>query len=272
MSEICLKNKTNLTMGNIIETHLIFVKGVMEIASADFFGESELARATAGYDGENNGMRRRETMAYSASSRTRQRLYETATGLFLKQGYENTTIRQIAAAAEVSTGTVYRYFPNKSDFLTFYPTRSVDHLRHFAAAVPDDVGLFEVILRVLMEDVRGNLELFYRSVERNGERVYESNDLRWGYWSSFASDAEHFEAEMAVRQSLIDLYGEILEEGKRRGELEADADTEALAQIIVAIFFQESERHLRVTEKALEQALRRNVGVLLEGRLREGAA
>ncbi len=211
-------------------------------------------------------------MAYSASGRTRRRLYETATGLFLEQGYENTTIRQIAAAAEVSTGTVYRYFPSKSDFLTFYPSRSVDHLRRFAETVPDDVGLFEVILQVLMEDVRGNLEVFYRPVERQGRRVYESNDLRWGYWSSFASDAEHFEAEMAVRQSLIDLYREILEEGQRRGELESDADVEALAQIIVAIFFQESERRLRVTEDELEQVLRRNVGVLLEGRLRKGAA
>lgn len=207
-------------------------------------------------------------MAYAASDRTRRRLYETATGLFLKQGYESTTIRQIAAAAEVSTGTVYRYFPNKSDFLTFYPARSVDHLRHFADTIPDDVELFEVILRVLMEDVRGNLEIFYRPVECDGECVYESNDLRWGYWSSFASDAAHFEEEMAVRQSLIDLYNEILEEGKRRGELEADADTEALSQIIVAIFFQESERRLRVTEQELEAALRRNVGVLLEGRLR----
>lgn len=212
--------------------------------------------------------RKWEPMAYSASSRTRQRLYETATELFLKQGYENTTIRQIAAAAEVSTGTVYRYFPSKSDFLTFYPTRSVDHLRRFADTVPDDVGLFEVILRVLMEDVRGNLEVFYRPVECDGARVYESNDLRWGYWSSFASDAAHFEAEMAVRQSLTDLYAEILEEGKRRGELDPDADTEALSQIIVAIFFQESERRLRVTEEELERALRRNVGMLLEGRLR----
>lgn len=207
-------------------------------------------------------------MAYAASDRTRRRLYETAVGLFLKQGYENTTIRQIAAAAEVSTGTVYRYFPNKSDFLTFYPMRSVDHLRHFADTVPADVGLFEVILRVLMEDVRGNLEMFYHPVEVDGEIVYDSNDLRWGYWSSFASDAAHFEEEMLVRQSLVDLYGEILEQGKRCGELEKDADVEALSQIIVAIFFQESECRLRVTEKELEQALRRNVGVLLEGRLR----
>ena len=76
---------------------------------------------------------------------------------------------------------------------------------------------------------------------------------------------------MAVRRSLTDLYVEILEEGKRRGELDPDADTEALSQIIVAIFFQESERHFRVTEEALERALRRNVGVLLEGRLRERA-
>ena len=38
---------------------------------------------------------------------------ETALRLFLKQGYENTTIEQIAEAAEISPSTFFRYFPTK---------------------------------------------------------------------------------------------------------------------------------------------------------------
>ena len=35
--------------------------------------------------------------------------------LFTEQGYDNTTVEQIADAAEVSTTTFYRYFPTKED-------------------------------------------------------------------------------------------------------------------------------------------------------------
>jgi len=44
---------------------------------------------------------------------TRQRLYRVATDLFARQGYEATTLRQIAAHAGVSPALLYRYFPSK---------------------------------------------------------------------------------------------------------------------------------------------------------------
>lgn len=44
---------------------------------------------------------------------TRARIYASARGLFHEQGYEGTTLRQIAQAAEVSPGLLYRYFDSK---------------------------------------------------------------------------------------------------------------------------------------------------------------
>jgi AcrR family transcriptional regulator len=46
---------------------------------------------------------------------TRERIRTCALRLFQKQGYEATTVEQIAAAAGVSHVTVFRYFPTKED-------------------------------------------------------------------------------------------------------------------------------------------------------------
>ncbi len=46
---------------------------------------------------------------------TRSKILESAVSLFLNQGYEKTTIRQIIAQAQVTTGSLYHYFANKEE-------------------------------------------------------------------------------------------------------------------------------------------------------------
>src|SRR6202142_4641493 len=50
-------------------------------------------------------------------ARTRASLREHALRLFGEQGYHATTVEQIAAAAEVSPSTFFRYFPTKEDLV-----------------------------------------------------------------------------------------------------------------------------------------------------------
>ena len=48
---------------------------------------------------------------------TRQALQEAATHLFADQGYEHTTVRDIAASAGVTERTFFRYFESKEDLV-----------------------------------------------------------------------------------------------------------------------------------------------------------
>jgi AcrR family transcriptional regulator len=52
--------------------------------------------------------------------KTRERIFETALKLFRVRGFEATTMRDIAEAAEVATGAAYYYFPSKEAIVSAY--------------------------------------------------------------------------------------------------------------------------------------------------------
>jgi AcrR family transcriptional regulator len=68
---------------------------------------------------------------------TRARLYAVAIQQIAKRGYERTTLRDIAAAAGVSVGLLYRYFPSKrAVVLALYDELSARFVRRAARQQP----------------------------------------------------------------------------------------------------------------------------------------
>jgi AcrR family transcriptional regulator len=77
--------------------------------------------------------------------RTRATLIDAAMELCLRQGYDQTTVEQIAAAADVSPRTFSRYFATKDAvFLTLIEDYA-DAVAEVMGSVPADVGPLETV-------------------------------------------------------------------------------------------------------------------------------
>ncbi|NLO49189.1 MAG: TetR/AcrR family transcriptional regulator [Clostridiales bacterium] len=68
----------------------------------------------------------------SRAKKTKERLLHASLQLIKEKGYPNTTVRDICAAANVSIGTFYSYFPTKNDlFFSIY----MDADKYFSESV-----------------------------------------------------------------------------------------------------------------------------------------
>lgn len=97
--------------------------------------------------------RGRPSGATPQGEETRRTLYRIATAAFAARGYEETTLREIAAEAGVSPGLLYRYFPSKrAVVLSLYDELSRE-FEERARHLPDGLwrDRFVVVLETSLE-------------------------------------------------------------------------------------------------------------------------
>jgi AcrR family transcriptional regulator len=99
--------------------------------------------------GQPGGLRERK------KARTRATIREHALRLIREQGYHATTVEQIAAAAEVSPSTFFRYFPTKED-VVLQDDMEMLMLEAFERQ-PPEVGLVAAV-RAATREVQGSLD------------------------------------------------------------------------------------------------------------------
>jgi AcrR family transcriptional regulator len=87
--------------------------------------------------------------------RTRDRIREAANDLFLRHGFEATTVDAIVSRAGISKGTFYLYFPRKEDLLLEYGTRRLRKIREMLPDLLQAATFREVLETILTTAVRG---------------------------------------------------------------------------------------------------------------------
>ncbi|MEU7769149.1 TetR family transcriptional regulator [Nocardia sp. NPDC049190] len=121
-------------------------------------------------DGTVKGLRERK------KERTRRTIRLEAFRLFREQGYAETTVEQIAAAAEVSPSTFFRYFPTKEQLVLAddLDPMMIDALRR----QPRDVAPM-IALRNVVVEVFGSLPVAQLAFEQERQALlYHVPELR----------------------------------------------------------------------------------------------
>jgi AcrR family transcriptional regulator len=84
-----------------------------------------------------------EKQVTAKAEETRERIVDAALKLFRDQGFDQTTMRDIAAEADVATGAAYYYFRSKEELVMAFYVRTVEEARTLlppAMARSNDLG------------------------------------------------------------------------------------------------------------------------------------
>lgn len=90
------------------------------------------------------------TNTIKKSEATRAHILDVALNLFRKQGFEETTMRGIAAEAGVSLGSAYYYFQSKEDLVMAFYDRAMEAMTPRLEAILNNGDNFEKIVASLM--------------------------------------------------------------------------------------------------------------------------
>ena len=175
---------------------------------------------------------------------TRARILTAAMRCVAEVGYSQATIREIARAADMTSGSLYHYFPNKSELLTA-TVREIDEiafprLRAAAARADDVVDRLEAVLDELDRLMR---EYPYLAAFDRAMRTESTSHPRSG-------GATH-----PGLKALRDIINDIIEDARAGGALPADANPGAAVNAIYALARGLTERAAKLPPDAYAATL-----------------
>lgn len=182
-------------------------------------------------------------------ARTRAAIQDAALRLYLKHGYHDTTVEQIADAAEVSQSTFFRYFPTKPETV-LYDRLDPLFLDSFAHQ-PSDMSVV-VALRAALHGVLGELAPEAKTLEATRMHlVADVPELRAALAQRLEADSRMFAQAVAKRV------------GRDADDFEVQVFVGALIGGLIAAFVgsRNSENMLELIDRSLAYM---EAGLLLE--------
>jgi AcrR family transcriptional regulator len=156
--------------------------------------------------------------------KARADILAAATDIIHRRGFDHTTLREIAEAAQVSHQTLYNYFPGKASIFRALLARETLPLVEKLSKIADDPG--PDLLAALNRGFSVTLE----HLERGDRRIWREIIAH-----AFHSAPEHVGFFATFYDGAQGRLERIIEASKRARYLRADTDTRVLAQTLYAI-------------------------------------
>jgi AcrR family transcriptional regulator len=189
---------------------------------------------------------------------TKRKIFEAATKLFAHKGFEAATIDEIAAAADVSKGTFFNYFPKKEAIIRYL----FDEWTEIAEGIAADRG------RSARERI---IEMFVAGALSFGERPELARTVARYALQEMCSPAPEMIDTHAHHHRLFD---EVWKQGVAAGDFRSDVDLVWARSVFGAVFVGSVTWWVGCADCAVQpdpmnlplpEVIRTNMRVILEG-------
>lgn len=140
----------------------------------------------------------------------RGKLLQTAAHLFRSKGYERTTVRDLASAVGIQSGSIFHHFKSKDEILRSVMEETIRYNTALMQASLAEAGSLRervlALIRCELQSIMGG------TGEAMAVLVYE--------WRSLSADSQQFILELRDRYE--QLWLEVLEEARAAGYFKAD--------------------------------------------------
>jgi AcrR family transcriptional regulator len=161
-----------------------------------------------------------------------RRIKAAARELFLEQGYDNATTREIARRAYVGLGTLFSYASDKRDLLFLIYNDLQEALTQAAFAK-------RPAARTFLGQVMASFGVYYRFFSEEPEFMrYVLREL------TFYSTGRQSERFQRGREAIISGFEALVRDAKKRRRLRTTAKDRAVAQLIFGVYQAEIRRWL----------------------------
>jgi AcrR family transcriptional regulator len=185
-----------------------------------------------------------------------EKISRAARSLFIRRGYDATTLRQVAAKAGVGLGTLFSYAADKRDLLFLIINDDIEAMNRRAfAQAPDDGSLLERLVAIF----RRFFEFFGQ--QPNLSRIV----LKELTFYAAGPQAQRFQRG---RADVLARLAEVVRAAQRAGTIGTGEDATEIAYTVFSIYAAEIRQWLGSATPDLEQglaALRRHFRLLLTG-------
>ncbi len=171
------------------------------------------------------------------------RIKQAANELFSTRGYDETTMREIAAKSKVALGTLFLYASNKRDLLFLIANEAMEDTRARASTLVDEKSsIIENLLAVCIVHFEryGNQADIFRLVLRE---------------LLFYDSGEQAVRATRNRSQLLRLFTDIVEAAARRGEIHLTHKAELVGWIFFSVLQAEIRRWIALERRDLSEGI-----------------